>query len=79
MTSSVIRIRRTDEIEAPDLAARLKAAREADKRSLSEICRQIGISNQYWYNIERGSLTTMSLDMLRKIEQVLDVNFGVDL
>ena len=79
MTSSVIRIRRTDEIEAPDLAAKLKAAREADKRSLSEICRQIGVSNQYWYNIERGSLTTMSLDMLRKIEKVLDVDFGVNL
>ena len=79
MSSSAIRIRRTDEIEAPDLAARLKAAREADKRSLSEICRQIGISNQYWYNIERGTLTTMSLETLRKIEQVLGVDFGVKL
>ncbi len=79
MVSSLMRIRKVYEIDAPDLAARLKAAREADDRSLAEICRQVGVSAQYWYNLERGSVTTMSFETLRKIEDVLGVDFGVKL
>lgn len=79
MVNSSMRIRKVDELDVPDLAARLKAAREADDRSLAEICRQVGVSPQYWYNLERGTVTTMSFETLRKIEEVLGVDFGVKL
>jgi transcriptional regulator with XRE-family HTH domain len=79
MVSGLMRIRKVDEIDAPDLAARLKSARGADDRSLAEICRQVGVSPQYWYNLERGTITTMSFETLRKIEEVLGVDFGVKL
>lgn len=79
MASSLMRIRKIEEVDVPDLAAMLKAAREADKRSLAEICRQVSVSPQYWYNLERGSVTTMSYETLRRIEEVLGVDFGVKL
>lgn len=79
MTSTLMRIRKVDEIEVPDLAARLKMAREVDNRSLAAICREVGVSPQYWYGLERGTVTTMSFETLRKIEEVLNVDFGVNL
>ncbi len=79
MVSSFMRIRKVDEVDVPDMAARLKSAREADDRSLAEICRQVGVSPQYWYNLERGAVSTMSFETLRKIEEVLGVDFGVKL
>ncbi len=77
--SSLMKIRRVEEVEAPDLASRLKVARESDKRSLAEVCRQVGVSPQYWYGLEKGAVSTMSFETLRKIEEVLGVDFGVKL
>ncbi len=79
MVSSFMRIRKVDEVDVPDMAARLKSARVADDRSLAEICRQVGVSPQYWYNLERGAVSTMSFETLRKIEEVLGVDFGIKL
>lgn len=73
-----MRIRKVDEVDVPDLAAKIKPARKADDRSLAEICRQVGMSPQYWYNLERGTVTTMSFETLRKIESVLGTSFGVE-
>jgi len=79
VVSNLMRIWKVDEVDVLDLAARLKAAREADDRSLAKICRQVGVSPQYWYNLERGAVTTMSFETLRKTEEVLGVDFGVKL
>jgi transcriptional regulator with XRE-family HTH domain len=66
------------EVEAPGLGAKIKEAREADPRSVAALCREAGISRNYWYQLEaeaiQGSLSKETLD---KIEQVLGVSFGV--
>jgi transcriptional regulator with XRE-family HTH domain len=62
----------------PGLGAAIKAAREADERSVSEICRQVGISRQYWYQLEREDLrSAVTEEVIRRIEKVLSVDFGI--
>jgi transcriptional regulator with XRE-family HTH domain len=51
-------------------------ARLCDRRSLREICDAVDMSPQNWYRIEKEQ-QTMSLELLRKIESVLNVNFDV--
>jgi transcriptional regulator with XRE-family HTH domain len=77
MTSSPMRVTKTIYIDAPGLGARIKAARESDPRPLTAICRAIDLSTNNWYRIEKEQ-QTLPEETLRKIEKVLDVDFGVD-
>ena len=62
----------------PGLGKRIQDAREKDSRSLSEICRQSGISRSYWYQIEGEDLRSPATEeIIRKIENVLGVDLGV--
>ncbi len=79
MNASQMRVKRSLEKDVPGLGAKIKQAREADSRSLETISSLAQMSRVYWYDIEaekiRGALPE---ETLRKIEQVLGVNFGVD-
>ena len=76
-----VRVRRIikQEIDAPGLGTKIKNARDASSRSLSALCREVGISRNYWYQLEAekvmGGITE---EMLRKIEAVLGADFGVN-
>ncbi|MDZ8184230.1 MAG: helix-turn-helix transcriptional regulator [Nostoc sp. ChiSLP02] len=62
----------------PDIGKRIKQARERDERSLSQICRESGISRAYWYQLESENLRAPVTEaMIRKIEAVLSVDLGV--
>lgn len=62
----------------PGLGERIKAARMADKRSLSKICKEWGISRAYWYQLEDEDMRApATIEMIRKIEQALGVDLGV--
>jgi transcriptional regulator with XRE-family HTH domain len=64
--------------EFPGLGAAIKRAREADQRSLAQICRDCGISRQYWYQLEREDLRAPATEeIIRKIEEALGVDLGV--
>ena len=73
-----MKVRKTVDIEIPGLGAKIKAARESDRRSLSEICRQIEMSTMNWYKIEDEVTKALPLETLRNIEEVLGVDFGID-
>lgn len=74
-----MKVRRTVDFEAPGLGKRIKQAREADERSLSEICTSAGISRVYWYDIEEEKVrSALPEDTLRRIEKVLGVDLGVN-
>ena len=79
MSAARMKVKRTVEIDVQGLGERIKAAREADERSLEKICGEVGISRVYWYDIEaeriRGSLPE---DTLRRIENVLGKEFDVE-
>ncbi|MDJ0678756.1 MAG: helix-turn-helix transcriptional regulator [Xenococcaceae cyanobacterium MO_167.B52] len=78
MIPTLMKVRKTIDIEVPNLGEKIKAARERDSRSLSEICRQMEMSNMNWYKIESEETKALPIETLRRIEEVLGVNFGVD-
>ncbi|ARV62848.1 transcriptional regulator [Nostocales cyanobacterium HT-58-2] len=66
------------EVDIPGLGERIKQAREADSRSVTEIAKACNISRNYWYQLEAEAvLGGVAEDTLRKIEEVLGVDFGV--
>jgi transcriptional regulator with XRE-family HTH domain len=67
------------EIEIPDLGRKIKQAREASKRPLTELARDAGISRQYWYQLEEEAIIGgVAYETLQKIEEVLEIDFGVN-
>ena len=75
-----VRVRRIikHEIDVPNLGEKIKQARGASNRSLTQLSKEVGISRNYWYQLESENvLGGVAEDTLRKIEQVLDTDFGV--
>jgi transcriptional regulator with XRE-family HTH domain len=75
--SAVVEIRRYQSIEVKDLGKKLKAAREKDTRSVQVLATLAGISMGYWYQIENEERKWISEEIVRSIESVLGVDFGV--
>jgi transcriptional regulator with XRE-family HTH domain len=64
--------------EFPELGKRIKKARENDTRSLTQICKEAGISRSYWHQIENEDLrAAVTEDIIRKIEGTLQIDLGV--
>lgn len=73
---TLMKVERKIIIDAPGLGTRIKAAREADTRSLKDIASAANMSSMNWYRIEAEE-QTLPEETLRKIEEVLGVDFGV--
>jgi transcriptional regulator with XRE-family HTH domain len=71
-----VKVVRTLELEVPDLGKRIREARKADGRSVTEIAAAAGMSVQNWYRIE-DERQSLPEDTLRLIEKVLNIDFGV--
>lgn len=55
--------------EFPGLGARIRRARVLDERSLIQICREAGVSRQYWYQLEAEDLRAAATEeIIRKID-----------
>ncbi len=78
MISSLMKVTKTISIDVPGLGAKIKEVRETDSRSLKAICEAVGMSQMNWYRIEEEK-QSLPLETLRKIEEVLGVDFGVNL
>ncbi|MCA2504913.1 MAG: helix-turn-helix transcriptional regulator [Microcystis sp. M54BS1] len=66
------------EVEVADLGKKIKKAREASDRSVTSLAKEVGISRNYWYQLEAEAvLSGIAEETLRKIESALNVNFGV--
>lgn len=72
-----MRVERTQAVEVPGLGKKIKQAREADTRSLTQVCALVGMSTANWYRIEQEKNESLPEETLRKIEAVLGVDFGV--
>ncbi|MEH1786508.1 MAG: helix-turn-helix transcriptional regulator [Nostoc sp.] len=75
----VVKVRRIErkEIEVPDLPKQIAQAQKKSGKPVSEICVTVGFSRTYWYQIVNGREEAIAEDTLRKIEELLDVDFGV--
>jgi transcriptional regulator with XRE-family HTH domain len=77
---SKLQVKRVKEVvlDFPGLGKKIRQVREQDERSLTEICRESGISRSYWYQIEAEDLRSPATEeIIRKIEKVLSVDLGV--
>ena len=77
----------TYKVEVKGLSKRIRAARKKFQRDAIErgdytdysvvaLAHAAGISTGYWYMVEKGQ-KDITLDVLRAIEEVLEVDFGV--
>lgn len=77
MTVKVRRIIKL-EVDVPGLGDRIKQAREARGRPVTHMAKEVGISRNYWYQLEAEAvLGGVAEETLRKIEEVLGVDLGV--
>lgn len=80
-----MRIRQIKEIEILGLGEVIRKARiamadtpEPDKKTMEDICNEVGVSKTYWYDIEREQVRgALSIKNLRKIEAALKIDLGV--
>lgn len=80
LAAPTMRIRRIQEVEVEGLGDRIRKARLDSPKSLEQICEEVGLSRTYWYDLEKETLKgTLSYENLKKIEQVLGVDLGVEL
>jgi transcriptional regulator with XRE-family HTH domain len=75
-----VKVRRIikQEVDAPGLGERIKRARESSNCSVTQLAKNVGISRNYWYQLEAEAvLGGVAEETLRKIEEVLGVDLGV--
>jgi transcriptional regulator with XRE-family HTH domain len=65
------------EIETPELPKQIAQAQKESGKPVSEICQAVGFSRTYWYQLVNGREEAIAEETLRKIEEVLGVDFGV--
>ena len=74
-----VKVRRIErkEVEIPDLNVRIAKAQKDSGKAISTVCKMVGFSRSYWYQMVNGKEDAIAEETLRKIEEVLGVNFGV--
>ena len=78
MVKTEVRITKEIWTEVSGLGELIKDKRLSDRRSLKSICDAVGMSAQNWYRIEKEQ-QSLPIETLRKIEEVLGVDFGVEI
>jgi transcriptional regulator with XRE-family HTH domain len=78
MTGYSVKVRRYQETEIPDFGEKLKAARIADGRSVQVLATLASISTGYWYQLENEQRNWISDEVVKGIESVLGIDFGVN-
>lgn len=68
------------EVYIPDLGLKIETARKAVDKPLTVLCKEAGVSRNYWYQLESGRISgAVSEEMVRKIEKALNIDFGIKL
>ncbi|MEM9945378.1 MAG: helix-turn-helix transcriptional regulator [Cyanobacteria bacterium P01_D01_bin.36] len=70
---AAVKIRRTEEWNIPDLPERLSGAFEKSEKSVLQMCREAGISSNFWYQMIRGNKTSIKHSTLKELCGVLDL------
>lgn len=64
--------------DCPGLGQKIRRIREQDQRTVTELCRECGLSRSYWYQLENEDLRAPATEkVIRRVEQVLGVDLGV--
>lgn len=73
-----MKVRKTIDVEVPDLAERIAAARKASDLPMTQLAAKAGMSTANWYRLERGESKVVPLETLQAIEAALGVKLGVE-
>lgn len=65
------------ERDYPDLAERIRTARLASDKPITKLAAAADVSVSNWYAIEQERIKVLPVQTLRRMEQVLGVDFGV--
>lgn len=76
MSKNVL-IERVIRVDAPGIGAKIKEARERNPKSVEELAKTAGMTRANWYRIEREDNDVLPEPTLRRIEEVLGIDFGV--
>lgn len=80
MTAMIVKQTIVKQVEIPDLGDRIKQARLQSIKTMDQLCKEVGFSRTYWYDIESGFIRNgVSIETIRKIEKALGVDFGVEI
>ena len=72
-----MKVRKVTDVAVQHLGKAIYEARKKDSRSLAEICTLVDMTPSNWNRIEKEQTKFLPLETLRKIEEVLGVDFGV--
>lgn len=67
------------EIDVPELGQRIRDTRHKTGRTITQLAAEADISVANWYAIEQERVKVLPITTLRRIEQVLNFDFGVKL
>ncbi|NEZ67822.1 XRE family transcriptional regulator [Leptolyngbyaceae cyanobacterium CCMR0082] len=76
---AVVKVQRIIEVDVPGLGGQIKSARQRKQQegmTMTALASAVGMSVQNWYRIEKET-QTLTEEVLIKIENALDVSFGV--
>ena len=65
-------------VTVKSLPEQIKQARKKDGRSVQVLATLAEISSAYWYQLEAGSRSWVSEDIVRRIEKVLGTSFDLN-
>lgn len=75
-----ITVKLIKEMSVENLGKKIRTARLNSNISTIGLCRELNISPTYYYAIENETINgTLHLELLRKIEEVLDTSFDLDM
>jgi transcriptional regulator with XRE-family HTH domain len=72
-----MKVRKILDIESPGLGERIKQARKASNRPLTQICADAGMTTANWYKVEGETTKVLPWETLKKIEEILGIDLGV--
>lgn len=75
---TIVRHTVTVEVSVKGLAKKLYNAREASGKTIREVMGAIGMSDATWGELIRGKTNGVRLDVLMRLEKVLDCDLGLD-
>lgn len=79
MFSSIVKVKKTIEVDVPNLGIRIREKRKVSGKTVEQLAAIAGISRQHWHLIENEKFKdALPEATLRGIESALNTNFGVD-
>ncbi len=63
----VMKVRRTQEWDIPDLHTKLQKAAGESSKSITQICKEAELSTAFWYELAKGRKNSISFESLERL------------